>query len=184
MPDLAIVPAGTFAAAQARMTERAIPHPTNHRKPKRLLSGLLRCGSCGAGVASAGTEKTSRTRIRCSGDTERGSCTLPISCYLDPIERATVETLRDEMRDPRLIAEYVRTYCEERARLAAGATAARDGIEKRLRAIDVESERIIDWMLKGTGSIDRLSERAKELQREENDLKAQLARAERPHRAW
>lgn len=175
VPALAIISRETFAAAAARLAQRSTSHPTNHRRPKRLLSGLLRCGACGAGMSSHGADRWGRTRVQCSGHAERQSCPDPSSFYLDAIERGVVAALREEMRDPRIIAEYVRAYAEERARLAAGATAARDAIEKRLRAIDVESERIIDWMLQGTGNIERLSARAKELQLEESTLKVQLA---------
>ncbi len=61
-------------AAQKRKQERTHTHPSHQRRPRRMLSGLLRCGSCGSGMATNGRDKSGRVRIRCSAATESGTC--------------------------------------------------------------------------------------------------------------
>jgi hypothetical protein len=54
------------------------------------------------------------------------------------------------MRQPRVIAEYVRTYHEERKRLSAKAKAKRAHLELRLGELNREIDRLVDAMAKGT----------------------------------
>ncbi|MGJ5183043.1 MULTISPECIES: zinc ribbon domain-containing protein [unclassified Bradyrhizobium] len=84
-----------------------------------MLSGLLRCGACGSGLSTNGCDKSGRVRVRCSAAKESGTCPDAKTFYLDSIERAVLGGLRAEMRSPKVIAEYVTTYLEERKRLAA-----------------------------------------------------------------
>ena len=58
VPELAIVTLDDFAAAQARKRSGDGKRPEAHRQPRRLLSGLLRCGCCGAGMSTNGRDRT------------------------------------------------------------------------------------------------------------------------------
>ena len=122
-PDLAIIPLELFEAAQKRKEARSVTHPNQQRRPRHILSGLLRCGTCGAGMSTNGKDKSGRIRIRCSAATESGTCPDPKTFYLDTVEKAVLSGLTAEMRHPDVIAEYVRTYHEERKRLSAEADA-------------------------------------------------------------
>jgi hypothetical protein len=51
VPHLRIVDAETFAAVQARRAASSRRPPQEQRRAKRLLSGLLKCGVCGGGMA-------------------------------------------------------------------------------------------------------------------------------------
>lgn len=53
------------------------------------------------------------------------------------------------MRHPSVIAEYVRTYHEERKRLAAKSNAKRAHFELRLGEINREIDRLVDAIAKG-----------------------------------
>jgi hypothetical protein len=63
---------------------------------------------------------------------ETGTCPDPRTFYLDRIEEAVVAALRAELRHPDVIAEFVRTYHEERRRLASQQGAKRTAAERRL----------------------------------------------------
>lgn len=178
LPELAIVDAETWTAAQARIAERGGPKPWAKRAPRRILSGLLKCGACGSGMSTRGKDRSGRTRICCSGHHERGDCPDPATFYLDSVEQAVLQGLRGELADPRVIAEYVREYHAERQRLAADTVARRADLERRLAAIDKEAERITDWLIKGVGDVDRLDRRAKDIMAEERTLRQRLAEAE------
>ena len=79
--------------------------------------------------------------------------------------------MAEELKDPRLIETYVRTYNEERKRLAATANATRTRIEKKRDRLEKERQRAIDMAIKGViGEEDARTRIA--------DLKTQVLQAE------
>ncbi|GAA0004071.1 hypothetical protein BRDID11002_40720 [Bradyrhizobium diazoefficiens] len=151
VPHLAIIKPELFAAAQKRKEERGHTHPSHQRRPRRMLSGLLRCGWCGAGMSTNGRDKSGRVRIRCSAATENGTCPDAKTFYLDTVESAVLTGLQAELRAPKVIAEYVRTYLEERKRLAITSNAKRQRLEQQLAQLNREIERLVDAIAKGHG---------------------------------
>ena len=152
VPGLRIVSQELFDAAQSRKQARGHTHPNQQRRPRHMLSGLLRCGACGAGMSTNGKDNSGRIRIRCSAAAESGSCQDAKTFYLKTVERAVLAELESEMRHPRVIAEYVRTYHEERKRLSAKANAKRAHLELRLGELNREIDRLVDAIAKGHGN--------------------------------
>jgi len=152
VPDLRIVSQELFDAAQSRKQARGHTHPNQQRRPRHMLSGLLRCGACGAGMSTNGKDNSGRIRIRCSAATESGSCQDAKTFYLKTVECAVLAGLENEMRHPHVIAEYVRTYHEERKRLSAKANAKRAHLELRLGELNREIDRLVDAIAKGHGN--------------------------------
>lgn len=177
VPALAIVSAELFAAAQARKTARSLASPGGRHKARYLLSGLLRCGGCGGGMSTSGRDRSGRMRLRCSTSRESGTCPDPRTVYLDQVERAVVEGLRGELRNPAVLAEFVREYHAERQRLAGRRCADRSRLERRVIAVAREAERVLDMLVNGVGDQARLSQRSKDLAAEEARLRVELAEA-------
>jgi site-specific DNA recombinase len=150
VPHLAIVDRDLFEAVQKRKAERSIGHPTHQRRPKHILSGLLRCGACGGGMSVSGKDKSGRRRIYCTADRESGTCPDPKTFYLVLIEEAVLSGLRRELKHPAVIAEYAKTYAAERSRLARNASKDRSRIERRLTVAQRELERAAKALIKGT----------------------------------
>jgi len=175
VPDMAIVAPEIFEAAQSRLADRAAIAPTYQRRARHLLSGLLRCAACGSGMSTFGADKSGRRRLRCSRARESGTCPDPKTFYLDTIESTALDALRAELRDPRLIAEYVKTYHDERARLACTERAARGRAERRLAELIRETERLGTAIAKGHGDPVELGERHKAAVQERRSLQAELA---------
>jgi site-specific DNA recombinase len=80
-PHLRIVDDELFEAAQTRRTARTIAGKRGRRKPRHALSGLLRCGCCGAGMSIKDRDR-GRLRIICSQKKEAGNCSNGRSYYL------------------------------------------------------------------------------------------------------
>jgi site-specific DNA recombinase len=139
-PHLGIVDLTTWQLAQARKADNARVRPHLQRRPPHLLSGLLRCGTCGSGMPVIGKDRSDRVRVQCSALRESSSCSHGRRYYLEAIENVVNDGLRSELRNPKLIAEYVKTYHEERRRLASGTIAERSRLAQKLgetnRAID------------------------------------------------
>jgi site-specific DNA recombinase len=138
VPELAIVSRDLFHTAQQRKQARGCTHPNYQRRPRHILSGLLRCGACGSGMSTNGRDKSGRIRIRCSAASESGTCPDPKTFYLETVEKAVLFGLSAELRHPEVIAEYVKTYYEERKRLAAESDAKRMRLQRRLGEISRE----------------------------------------------
>lgn len=130
---LRIVPAPLFAAAQARKQARAYAAAEGKmtRRPKRVLSALMRCGCCGGSMSMHDTI-SGRPRIRCSTNRESGTCTSAKKFYLDRIETAVIFNLRAIFDNPDVVAEYLRTYREAKRAEIAEATPNRTRLERRL----------------------------------------------------
>lgn len=130
--DLRILPPGLFAEAQAMMNKLGEGKPETKRRPKRLFSGLLKCGCCGSGMSVAGTDGSGRVRIRCSAHRESGTCPDPKTFYLDWVEELVLASLTAELQNPRRITRFVETYMYERRELARAARRERSTLERKI----------------------------------------------------
>jgi len=175
VPDLVIVPANLFDRVRLRRSEIGKAHLVHQRAPRHLLSGLLRCAACGSGMSAFGADRSGRRRIRCTGAAERGDCPAPRTFYLDTIESLVLESLKAELRAPKVIAEYVREYHAERQRLARQAGENRNQLERRLHAIDGEVKRAVDAICRGIGDSIALGGRTKELAIERAEIEHSLS---------
>ena len=175
MPGLRIVSQELFDTAQSRKRACGQKHPNQQRRPRHMLSGLLRCGACGAGMSTNGKDNSGRIRIRCSAATESGSCQEAKTFYLKTVESAVLAGLENEMRHPQVIAEYVRTYHEERKRLSAKANAKRAHLELRFGELNREIDRLVDAIAKGHGDPAVLGPRSSALNEERKQVALELS---------
>jgi site-specific DNA recombinase len=175
VPDLRIVSQKLFDDAQSRKQARGITHPNHQRRPRHMLSGLLRCGACGSGMSTNGKDKSGRIRIRCSAATESGACRDAKTFYLTTVEGAVLAGLKAEMRHPSVIAEYVRTYHDERKRLSAKTNARRAHLELRLGELKREIDRLVDAIAKGHGDPAVLGPRSSVLDEERKQVAKELS---------
>ncbi len=125
-------------------------------------------------MSTNGKDNSGRIRIRCSAATESGSCQDAKTFYLKTVESAVLAGLENEMRHPQVIAEYVRTYHEERKRLSAKANAKRAHLELRLGELNREIDRLVDAIAKGHGDPAVLGPRSSVLNEERKQVEMEL----------
>jgi site-specific DNA recombinase len=177
-PHLRIIDQPTWDAAQAIKRRRSHIGAPAARRPLRPLSGLLRCGYCGAGMTALGAQRPGKPhRVQCAGFRESGTCSNGRKVSRQAIEALTFEALRDELAHPEAIAEYVKTYNAERRRLARANGDREKHLTRRAGEIARELERLVDAIAKGIGDLDAIGPRMKALQQERDQVKAQLAAA-------
>lgn len=128
-PELQIVDTTVFAAAQEALQarSRAKAHGRANRRPKRLLSGLVRCGACDAGmtVVNGG-------RLQCSAYRDKGTCSNATMVREAEVMARVVEALRRTLLDPDAIRVAVRAW---------HAKANAQGKDTRRRRLELERER-------------------------------------------
>ena len=176
-PELRLVDDALWQRVQAVNETKAALKSHQKRRPPHLLSGLLRCGCCGAGMSVHDRDKTGKTRVRCSAVRESGVCTNRRIIYLPAIERAVVDGMREQLRDPRYIEIYVGRYNSERQRLASAAVRNRASLEARLAERQREFDRVMNAYVKGFITEAEAEQKIPELRRERDQIAAELAAA-------
>jgi site-specific DNA recombinase len=180
IPELAILSMEEWTAAQAAMTARRAAPFASQRKASFLLSGLLKCGCCGGGLISNGRDRNWRRRIRCVSITDGRICTSRQTILLDQVQNVVIEALRKEMSHPEVIGEFVRTYHDERRRLAADEGNRRASLQKRITELTRERDRLIDCIANGHGDPAVLGPRSTAAHKEVEALKVELAAQPEP----
>jgi site-specific DNA recombinase len=178
-PHLRILEDALFLAVQAQRRSRSYLSPRQRIAPRRILSGLLRCGACGSGMSLKDIDH-GRPRIVCTQAKEAGTCGNRRTYYLDAIERATVAGLKDRLCDHTALKWYIRCYNDERQRIASHAISSRERLEAALTAAEKAIERAVDLVLRGVLTEQEASLRLPELRHEADTLRLELAGIEAP----
>jgi site-specific DNA recombinase len=175
VPELRIVPEEIWDAVKERQqsTRKTLTADGNGvrseraRRPRYLLSGLLRCGVCGGGYS-----KINRHQYGCSTARNRGTCDNLLSIRRDILEESILEGLRDKLMHPDLVAEFAKEYHRELNRQAALNNTAHDRLKAELSRTELEIRSIIDAVKAGmrtesmTGELIALEKKSKDLKRE------------------
>ena len=169
-PNLRIIDDDIWAKAQA-LKARVGEYRRPRRRPKRLLSGLVRCGACGGGY----TVKD-RNRLACSAHREKGTCDNGATVLIDDLERRVLEGLRERLLAPDVVKEYLREYrkgAKMRKTEAAKRTAT---MRQRLADLNDQIERFVDAIGAGTDT-PAVRERLAALEEEKRKIEAEFETA-------
>ncbi len=145
------------------------------KRPKRLLSGLLKCAACGAGISVKGKDSTGRVRIQCSAHAESRTCSDPHTFYLDVVEDLVLDTLRAELKSPRRLVVYVQAYNEAPQQYAQTTAKRRSELERRISDLDAEIDRMVRFIRQGLGNPERIGREMQAAEAELLSLKEELA---------
>lgn len=143
--SLRIISEETFAKAQARSKFRSNADRRLKRggKVRYLLSGLVRCGACGANVVSADAKK-----YACSSYVNGGAsaCSNKTRVRRDALERGVIGPIKDELLDPdrirRMAAKLQKQFNDLRAE------PGRRGVDAP-RELDARLDRLRERLRKG-----------------------------------
>ncbi|HIC82009.1 MAG TPA: recombinase family protein, partial [Kiloniellaceae bacterium] len=103
------------------------------QRPKRLLSGLLRCDRCGGPMAIAGP-----ARYGCTNFRESGTCSNNRSISARKVERRVLDGLREKLLAPEAIAAAVKAYHAELRRRSQVEAECRQAGRRELARIEKE----------------------------------------------
>jgi site-specific DNA recombinase len=179
VPELAIVSEETFDAALAIKRDRRCIAPALRRKPKAMLSGLLRCGTCGGGMSIKGRDRGG-TRIVCTAFQNVRACSNGRTYYQHAIDETVLSGSRQHLIDSRAIRHFLKCYHEERKRLTDSAASERPALERRLGEVTRQAARLTEAMLESDAPVASFTGKIAALETERVSLEAKLAQLSAP----
>jgi len=171
-PELRIVDQETWDAVQAKRGERAGPHLYHRRRPKRLLSGLLRCGCCGGSYSVVRDDV-----MRCSTLSNSGACDNRRTVRTGDIEGRVLAALQRHLLAPDVVAAAVEAYREERQRLAGQRRRRQGELSRDLAAVKRKIESMLELVMDRAIDTKVAGRKLMELEAEQERLEAELAQS-------
>ena len=144
------------------------------RRPRYVLSGLLRCGNCGGGFS-----KISQHHYGCSTARNKGTCDNLLTIRRDLLEAAVMEGLKDHLMHPDCVKEFVAEFHREVNRLAANQDFERDQIVRDLEKANRDLKRIVQAIKDGIPAL-TLKDELMTLETTKTELETRLAAAPEP----
>lgn len=176
VPELRIVDEDVWAKVQSLRSSRGGPHLHHRRRPKRMLSGLLRCGCCGGSFIVSGNDY-----LRCSTRQNSGTCENRRTVRMSEVEERVIAVLRSRLLSPEAVEAAVTAYAEERRRLSADRVRRRSELTRELAQAGRKFKQLLEARLElGSEGGRHLIEEMKEVAREKDRLEAELALAPPP----
>lgn len=176
-PELRIVDQGTRDAVQRRRVQRSGAERHYTTRPRRLLSGLLKCDSCGSGYVVSGADKRGPF-LRCSRMVETGMCDNKRAVPVEAVESTVLAAIESHLGDPEFVSEYIREFHGALAELRNGSGHRRAKLSSQLADIEVGIKKVVALLEEGPSRA--LRERLTELEGQREAAEAALSETTPP----
>jgi site-specific DNA recombinase len=175
LPDLKIIDDELWDRVQSRKKAMSIAPASHRRRPKRVLSGLLTCGTCGGSMTLQGKD-----RFACSAHRERGSCPNSRSVAAGIVEARVMDGVKRLLLAPDAIESAMRAYEAEIARDRIVAVSQRASLEKALAAAEDRINQLLGLYEQRVIELARFKERYAGLEDKKRSLVVELQALEEP----
>lgn len=176
MPELRIVDDEAWQAAQARRNAPRMEGGTKGRggRVRTLLSGLVRCGTCGGAVVSLDSR-----RYGCGAHKDRGAavCGQRTAVPIGVMDAAVLDVVRQELSDEQTLQELIE-YIRQAQREQARRDPARE-LRERQDVVNAEIANLTDAIAR-LGWSDAIGQRLRLAELERQQLTNELERIARP----
>jgi site-specific DNA recombinase len=174
IPELAIIDRETWEAAQDRRRRKTAAPLWQRRGPKRLLSGLLKCGVCGASYIIV-----TKDHVACSAYRNKRTCENKRTIRMEEIEQRVLTALKRQLLTPDAVAAAVDAYRTERRRLSQARARERGALERELGEVAREIGRMVESIKSGIDPKSLVAE-INSAQAKREALESQLRLADHP----
>lgn len=177
VPDLKIIDDDLWRYVQDRLDRYGGHSDRSVRRPKRLLSGLVKCGCCGGNMTIVDNREGGR--LACRNNREAGTCANKRRLSYAEVERRLFDGIRAELLAPDYLAEFVGEFerCATERRRHAAHESKR--LARQSRELEQQIARIVVAIADGTDS-PALRARLVALEAEKADL-ARTAEPDEPN---
>ncbi|MEE2916424.1 MAG: recombinase family protein, partial [Pseudomonadota bacterium] len=174
MPELRIVDESTWQAVQQEAERRTMDSLVSRRRPRHLLSGLLKCGRCGGSMVIVRSD-----RFGCARHREAGTCDVAASIDRNDVEQRVLRGVTEKLLEPDAISLLVRTYHDDIERHREADRAEETVTEAKIRKLDGQIDRLINAVADGGVSFPdvRQALASRRAEREQLDRQLREARA-------
>jgi hypothetical protein len=140
----------------------------DRRRPRFLLSGLIKCGGCGSTFV-----KISQQHFGCASARNKGTCENKRTIRRDVLEPSVLNGLQHYLMDEELLALFCEEYTRHlnALRMAESGNRAKD--EARLKKVIRELDRMIDAICDGVPA-ERVKDRMITLEAERAEIEKRL----------
>ena len=168
--ELRIIPQKLWDAVQSRRDECEGRSFSRRRRPKRLLSGVAICGSCGSRWIVRGKERWGCTSNRYNTGCENGS-----TITTGQFEARVLHGLQKRMLDPELVEVFVREFHKEYARKQIAQRQKQRTCEANLAAIRREIDRLVIAVAQGGADFPEIREALSSAKEKRATIERELA---------
>ncbi|MEI4474134.1 recombinase zinc beta ribbon domain-containing protein [Frigidibacter sp. MR17.24] len=175
VPELRIISEALWQQVKDRQDGRKIKHTMveawERRKPRFLPTGLMKCGNCGGGFSTVGTD-----RFGCSSARNKGKsyCDNTVTVTRQDMDGRIPNALSNQLIDPDLTRAFVEEYIAERNRLASTCVDDGAGKQRELNKIKRDQDKLVTALLNGM-TAGPLNARLEQLEARKTLLEAELA---------
>jgi hypothetical protein len=156
VPELRIIPEDLWDAVKARqgkMTRDTRPEINRKdfwelQRPRYLLSGLLKCGACGASYTKYGLH-----RFGCSAARDRATCTNHLTIHGEEIELAILAGLKERLMEPALFEEFAREFTAEMNRQRSALAREKKTLQAELERVTKQIDKLVEAILEGANAL-------------------------------
>ncbi|SEJ74548.1 Site-specific DNA recombinase [Sphingobium sp. AP50] len=182
VPELRIVPEDLWQEAKRKQASLMLPRGEqranasfrDRRRPKHLLTGLVRCGCCGGVYTSV-----SGTLLGCSAAKGKGTCDNKHSIRRDVLDQLVLGALKRELMQPDLFAEFCHEFTREVNRLRASAGNSITAAKAEIKKIDRDLDMLLNVILRG-GAAEKINAKMISLEARKKELEQELLQSEAP----
>ena len=178
VPEMRIVDEDLWEAVQNRLkgTSRG---GKGYQRRHRLLSGVLKCGVCGGGMAVTG-RSASRDRVMCHRAREKGICSHKRSYFLDKIEERVLAEIGEALAEPMNMERAIDNFVDGQRKKIAGMAKVRAKAEGDVARAKARIDRLMDRHIDGELSLEDYRVRVAPLKVEHEAAKAALENVMKP----
>ena len=176
VPDLQIIDQDTWDKAQALKHRFASRQGNKRQTKKRLLSGLVKCGSCGGAMTII-----NRERYSCSAKREKGTCNNPVGIKAVDLETRVIDGLKNILigRED-LLQEFASAFHDEIVRLRRERNSDRRSKEKELAKVQRSIDRCLSFIIDGDGPMDTVREKLRQLELTKSTIEKSMEQELKP----
>ncbi len=183
IPELRIVDDNLWQKVAARLEERAASPMAKKirasrfwekRRPGYLLTGLIRCGSCGGRFTSVGGDY-----LACSAARKMGTCDNRRGIPRPLLEDFIFETLKQHLMHPDLVKEFIAEFHAEVNRQNRGHQLTLENKKRDLAEVTRRHNGLIDAIADGLRT-PGLKERLEQLEQRKTELAQAIQEAPPP----